>query len=78
MNGQSWKVVIVGPTGAAIDGSAFRLLYSFPTEEAAEKHAKCFRKTGIRYALCDEWGNISSAGVNPTIRESVPLPATLP
>jgi hypothetical protein len=55
----SWKVVIVGPTGVAIDGSEFGLLYSFPTREEAEEHAECFRKTGIRYALSDERGNIS-------------------
>ncbi len=48
----SWKVVIVGPKGAAIDGSAFGLLYSFPTRAEAEEHAKCFSKAGVRLALC--------------------------
>jgi len=48
----SWKVAILGPTGAAIGGSAFRLLYSFPTREEAEEHAACFNKAGVRLALC--------------------------
>ena len=51
-----WKVPILGPTGVAVDGSAFRLLYSFPTREEAEEHAECFRHTGIKLALCDEQG----------------------
>jgi len=55
----SWKVAIVGPTGVAVEGFAFRLLYSFPTREEAEEHAECFRKTGIKYALCEERGNLS-------------------
>jgi hypothetical protein len=51
---RSWKVVILGPTGAALAGSAFGLLYSFPTREEAEEHAEYFRKTGIKYAVYDE------------------------
>jgi len=47
----SWKVVIVGPTGAALDRSAFGLLYSFPTREEAEEHAECFSKAGVKLAL---------------------------
>jgi hypothetical protein len=62
---ESWKVVIVGPTGAALDGFAFRLLYSFPSKEEAEEHAACFRKTGINYALSDERGNLSKLGSTP-------------
>ena len=60
MNDQavSWKVAIVGPTGVAVDGSAFRLLYSFPTREEAEEHAECFRHTGVKLALYDEVGNL--------------------
>jgi len=56
MNNQlaSWKVVIVGPTGSALDGSAFELLYPFPTRAEAEAHAECFRKTEIKYAVYDE------------------------
>ena len=50
----SWKVVIVGPTGAALAGSAFELLYPFQSKEGAEEHAECFRKTGIKYAVSDE------------------------
>jgi len=46
-----WKVPILGPTGVAVDGSAFRLLYSFPTREEAEEHAECFRHTGVKLAL---------------------------
>jgi len=56
---ESWKVVIVGPTGVAVNKPAFKLLYSFPSKEEAEEHATCFRKTGIKYALCDERGNLS-------------------
>ena len=52
MNDQSWKVAISGPTGVAVDGSAFRLLYSFPTREEAEEHAECFRHTGVKLAVC--------------------------
>jgi hypothetical protein len=53
MNNQSklWKVAIVGPTGAALTGSAFELLYAFPSKEAAEKHAECFRHTGAKLKL---------------------------
>jgi hypothetical protein len=54
-----WKVAILGPTGAGLAGSAFDLLYPFPSKEEAENHAECFRKTGIRYALSDERGNVS-------------------
>src|SRR6266853_4794756 len=57
----SWKVPIVGPTGVAVEGSAFRLLYSFPTREEAEEHAECFLHTGVRLALCDERGNLSQS-----------------
>jgi len=53
-----WKVAIVGPTGVAVEGSAFRLLYSFPTREEAEEHAECYRQTGANLALCDEVGNL--------------------
>ena len=63
---ESWKVVIVGPTGAALAGSAFELLYAFPSKEEAEEHADCFRKTGIKYALCDERDNSSDCG-SPTV-----------
>jgi len=56
---ESWNVVIVSPTGAAIDESAFGLLYAFPTREGAEEHADCFRKTGLKYALRDENGNLT-------------------
>ena len=42
----SWKVVIVGSAGAALDGSAFELLYPFQSKEEAEGHAACFSKTG--------------------------------
>jgi hypothetical protein len=56
MNDQSWKVAIVGPTGVAVEGSAFRLLYSFPTKEEAVEHGECFRHTGVKLALCDEEG----------------------
>jgi hypothetical protein len=52
----SWKVAILGPTGVAVKGSAFRLLYSFPTREEAEEHAECFRHSGGKFALCDENG----------------------
>jgi len=55
----SWKVVIEGPTGPELAGSAFALLYAFQSKEEAENHAECFRKTGIKYALSDERGNIS-------------------
>jgi hypothetical protein len=50
----AWKVVIVVPTGAAIDGSAFELLFGFPDKEEAQAHADCFQKTGVKYALADE------------------------
>ena len=49
----SWKVVVVGPTGPTLDGSAFGVLYSFPTREEAEGHAACFSKTGTEYTLCE-------------------------
>ena len=58
-----WKVAIVGPTGAVYrDTNAFKLLYLFPTQEEAEEHATCFSKTGIKYALADEQGNLTRAG----------------
>jgi hypothetical protein len=47
----SWKVPILGPTGAALAGSAFELLYAFPSKEEAEEHAECFRHTGVKLAL---------------------------
>jgi hypothetical protein len=43
-----WKVVSVGPTGAAIANGAFGMLYAFPTREEAEAHAMCFRITGMK------------------------------
>ena len=55
----SWKVVIVGPTGSVLTGSAFELLYSFPSKEEAEAHAACFNKAGVKLALCDEHENLS-------------------
>jgi hypothetical protein len=39
-----------------VEGSAFRLLYSFPTKEEAVEHAECFRHTGVKLPLCDEEG----------------------
>ncbi len=56
----SRKVVIVGPTGPTLDGSAFGLLYSFPTREEAEEHAECFRHTSTKLALCDEAGIVEA------------------
>jgi len=53
-----WKVAIVGPTGAAVNTSAFRLLYSFPKKEEAEEHAECFRITGMSVTLSDERSNL--------------------
>jgi hypothetical protein len=38
---------------------AIRLLYPFPTWEEAEEHATSFSKTGIKYALADEQGNLT-------------------
>jgi|HubBroStandDraft_6_1064221.scaffolds.fasta_scaffold58029_6 hypothetical protein len=59
----NWKVVILGPTGRVYkDTNAFKLLYSFPTREEAEEHATCFSKTGIKYALADEQGNLARVG----------------
>jgi len=52
----SWKIAILGPTGAVLAGSAFELLYAFPSKEEAEAHAECFRHTGVKLALCDEQG----------------------
>ena len=60
-----WKVVIVGPTGVAVDGSAFRLLYSFPTREEAEEHAKCFSKAGVKFPMCDERGSVYERKAHP-------------
>jgi hypothetical protein len=57
MTTKSWKVVIVGPTGAVVNTSAFKLLYPFPTREEAEAHAECFRTAGMKVGLCDELGN---------------------
>jgi hypothetical protein len=56
----SWKVAILGPTGAALTGSAFELLYAFPSKEEAEEHAECFRHTGVKLALCDAEGTSST------------------
>jgi hypothetical protein len=56
MNDKLWKVAILGPTGVAVDGAAFRFLYSFPTREEAEEHAEGFRHTGVKVALCGEEG----------------------
>ena len=63
MNSQqtSWKVAIMGPTGVAVDGAGFRLLYAFPTREEAEEHAECFRHTGVKLALCDARRNLSQS-----------------
>jgi hypothetical protein len=63
MNNQptSWKVVIVGPTGAVVNTPAFGLLYSFATKEEAEAHAECFRVV-MKVALCDERGNLTTYG----------------
>jgi hypothetical protein len=55
----SWKVVIVGPTGAALTGAAFDLLYVFPTREEAEAHAESFRVVETKVIPCDERGNLS-------------------
>ena len=70
MNNQptSWKVVIVGPTGVALDGPAFELLYSFLTKAEAEQHAKCFSRAGMRLALCDERGNLTQYSVGAADR----------
>jgi hypothetical protein len=46
-----WKAAIMGPTGAATAGAAFRLLYPFPTRAVAEAHAKCFRAAGVLLEL---------------------------
>jgi hypothetical protein len=62
---ESWKVAIVGLIGAAIDGPAYGLLYSFPSRAEAEEHAACFRKTGVKYAFSDERGNLSRLGSTP-------------
>jgi hypothetical protein len=61
MNNQSstWKVAILGPTGPALAGSAFDLLYAFPSKEEAEEHAECFGKAGVKLALCEERRNES-------------------
>jgi hypothetical protein len=50
-----WKVVIVGPTGTVYkDTNAVRLLYPFPTRQAAEDHADCLRTVGVKVALSEE------------------------
>ena len=55
-----WKVAFVGPTGAVYrDTNAFKLLYPFPTREEAEEHATSFSKTGIKYGLANEHGNLT-------------------
>jgi hypothetical protein len=43
-----WKIVFVEPAGAAIANAAFEMLFPFPTREAAEAHAACFRFTGMK------------------------------
>jgi hypothetical protein len=53
MTTKSWKVVIVGPTGAALTGAAFGLLYSFPMKEEAEAHAESLRILGIKLTLVE-------------------------
>ena len=61
-----WKVVIMGPTGTALTGAAFVLLYSFPAREEAEAHAECFRNTGMKVTLRDEQtiaARIANSGV---------------
>ena len=57
---KAWKVVIVGPTGAALTGIAFGLLYTFQTKEEAEAHAESFRIAGTKVIPCDEGRNCSS------------------
>jgi hypothetical protein len=53
----TWKVAIVGPAGEIYtDTSAFKLLYSFPTREAAEEHAGFFRFVETKIIQCDERG----------------------
>ena len=54
MDGESttWKVAILGPTGAALAGSAFELLYAFPSKKEAEEHEECFRHTDVKLGLC--------------------------
>jgi hypothetical protein len=63
MNDQptSWKVAIVGPKGVAVEGSAFRLLYAFPTKKEAEKHPACFRHTGVNLGLHNEPGRMEES-----------------
>ncbi len=52
-----WKVGIVGSTGTVYkDTDAFRLLYPFPTRQAAEEHAECLRTVGVKVALSDGRG----------------------
>jgi hypothetical protein len=59
-NKMKWKVVIVGPAGTVdTDTDAFKLLYSYPTLEEAEEHAKFLRIVGMKVALCDEQGNLT-------------------
>ena len=58
----SYKVTILGATGAVLASSAFELLYAFPTREEAEEHAECFRHTGVKLALCNERGDSSDCG----------------
>lgn len=48
---RSWKVAIVGPTGAAINDFVFKLLYSFPAIEEAGEHGECFSRSGVKLAL---------------------------
>jgi hypothetical protein len=60
MTDKSWKVAILGPTGAAFAGSAFELLYAFSSKEEAEEHAEGFRHTGVKIALRDTERNPST------------------
>jgi hypothetical protein len=53
-----WKVIIVGPTGAALIGAAFDLLYAFPTKKEAEAHAESFRIMETKVIPCDERGKL--------------------
>jgi hypothetical protein len=59
MTTKAWKVVIVGSTGIVYkDTSAFKMLYSFPTQQEAEEHAKMITAVGMKVAFCDERGNL--------------------
>jgi hypothetical protein len=49
-----WKVVAVPPSGELPRDSAFELLYSFPTKEEAEEHAKNFSGTAMKLILVEK------------------------